>query len=160
MRKVYIETTIPSYITSRLSRDLIIAGNQQLSREWWENERSSYDLYISEIVIAECRMGDTEAAKNRLDLLKEIKILKLTDDVNTLAYDYFKLFDIPEKSKLDTYHLAFTVLSEIDYLLTWNCTHIAHGEIRSKLRDYNKSKNLFEPILLTPYELMRRDYYE
>lgn len=159
MEKVYVETTIPSYITARLSRDLVIAGHQQLSRDWWDTARQKYDLYISEVVLAECRMGDMEAAKRRLELLTGITILSLTEDVKKLADEYVKLLDIPEKAMLDAYHLAFAVVSEIDYLLTWNCTHMAHGEVRSKLRDYNKINNLFEPILLTPYELMGRDYY-
>jgi len=159
MEKVYIETTIPSYVTARFSRDIVIAARQQISREWWETERFRYDLYISEIVIAECQMGDPEAAKRRLDLISGIKILKLIDDINMLAGEYIKLLDIPEKASLDAYHLAFAVISEMDYLLTWNCSHMAQGEIISKLRSFNRKNGLFEPILLTPDELMGRDYY-
>lgn len=159
MEKVYIETTIPSYVTARFSRDIVIAARQQISREWWDTARFKYDLYISEVVIAECCMGDPEAAKRRLELISGIKILKLTDDINRLADEYIKLLDIPEKARLDAYHLAFAVISEMDYLLTWNCTHMAQGEIMSKLRNYNRKNNLFEPILLTPDELMGRDNY-
>lgn len=77
----------------------------------------------------------------------------------TLADEYIKLLDIPEKARLDAYHLAFAVISEMDYLLTWNCTHMAQGEIMSTLRNYNRKNSLFEPILLTPDELMGRDNY-
>lgn len=159
MEKVYIETTIPSYATARFSRDIVIAARQQTSREWWETARFKYEIYISEIVIAECRMGDPESAKKRLDLLSGIKILKLTDNINSLAGEYIKLLNIPEKARLDAYHLAFAVLNEMDYLLTWNCTHMAQGEIISKLKNYNRKNNLFESILLTPDELMGRDNY-
>jgi hypothetical protein len=95
----------------------------------------------------------------RLDLITGIKILKLTADISRLANEYIKLFGIPEKARLDAYHIAFAVVSEMDYLLTWNCTHMARGEIMTKLRNYNRQHDLFEPILLTPDELMGRDNY-
>ncbi len=159
MDKVYIETTIPSYVTARISKDLVVAGHQQLTVEWWEIERHNYDLYISEVVLAECGMGDSEAAKRRLDLLSGIAILNLAEEVKSLAIKYVKALGIPEKNELDAFHIAFVVISEIDYLMTWNCSHMAHGEVRAKLRDYNRDNNLFEPVLLTPYELMGRNYY-
>jgi hypothetical protein len=86
MEKVYLETTIPSYVTSKFSRDLVIAARQQISREWWDTARINFDIYISEVVITECSMGDPEAAKRRLDLISGLKILKMTDAVNKLAY--------------------------------------------------------------------------
>jgi predicted nucleic acid-binding protein len=154
MDKVYIETTIPSYVAAKLSGDIIIAARQQTTRKWWDTVRLKYDLYISEVVLAECRMGDPEAAMRRLELISDIRILKLTDDINKLATEYIKLLAIPEKARLDAYHLAFAVVGEMDYLLTWNCTHMAQGEIMAKLRSYNRKNGLFEPIILTPDELM------
>lgn len=157
MDKVYIETTIPSYIVAKLSRDIVVAAGQQLTREWWETARFDYELYISEAVIAECSQGDQEQSKQRLEVIRGIKVLSLSDEVFELAEVYYKLLSIPEKSRVDSLHLAITVIHEINYLLTWNCKHMAHGEIRTKIHYYNKQNNLFEPVILTPYELMRRN---
>ncbi|MDR1701421.1 MAG: type II toxin-antitoxin system VapC family toxin [Sporomusaceae bacterium] len=154
MDKVYVETTIPSYITSKLSKDIITAARQQTSREWWNAARVKYDLYISEFVLEECRMGDLQAAKKRVALISDIKILKLTDDISKLAVEYIKLLSIPKKASLDAYHLAFATLYELDYLLTWNCAHMAQSKIIAQLRNYNRINNLFEPIILTPAILM------
>lgn len=155
--KVYIETTIPSYVTSRLSRDIVIAAQQQLTIEWWDTARSDYDLFISELVVVECEQGDKELAKRRMELIRDIAVLPFSNEVKELAQIYYSLLGIPEKSRLDAFHLAVAVSNEIDYLLTWNCKHMAHGEIRMKIHNYNKQNNLFEPMILTPYELMRRD---
>ncbi len=157
MEKVYIETTIPSYLTGKLSRDIVIAAQQQVTREWWEDSQSKYSLYISEAVLDECQYGDTEAARKRTDIVKQLPILRITDEVVHLAGCYFKILGIPEKSILDTIHLAVAVAYELDYLLTWNCKHLAHGEIRSKVHKYNMLNGLFEPMIVTPYELLRRD---
>ncbi len=157
MDKVYIETTIPSYIVAKLSRDIVVAAGQQLTREWWETARFDYELLISEAVIAECSQGDKEQSKRRLEVIRGIKVLSLSDKVIELADVYHKLLSIPEKSRVDSLHLAIVVIHEIDYLLTWNCKHMAHGEIKTKIHYYNKQNNLFEPVILTPYELMRRN---
>ena len=74
-----------------------------------------------------------------------------------LAEIFFKLLGIPEKSKLDAVHLAFAMVYKINYLLTWNCKHLAHGEIREKIHNYCLNNGLFEPMIVTPFELMRRD---
>lgn len=157
MGKVYIETTIPSYVTSRLNRDLVVAAQQQVTREWWETERFSYKLYISEAVITECRCGDEELAKRRLELIKGLPVLHLNDEITKLAEDYLNLLEIPNKASIDALHLATAVYNEIDFLLTWNCKHLAHGEVRARIHNFNKQNNLFEPVILTPNELMRRD---
>lgn len=157
MPKVYIETTIPSYIVSRLNRDIVVAAQQQLTKEWWTTARFDYQLYISEFVIVECERGDQSLAQRRVELIKNIPVLNVTEEVTSLALKYFNLLKIPENSKLDAFHLAITVIHKIDYLLTWNCKHMAHGEIRRVINRFNHSNNLFEPIILTPYELMRRD---
>jgi hypothetical protein len=73
-KKVYIETTIPSYATARPSMDIISANRQGLTKLFWEYEREKYKLYISQFVLGECRQGDLEAAKRRLEFIKEGKI--------------------------------------------------------------------------------------
>ncbi len=157
MQKVYIETTIPSYIVSKTSRDIVIAAQQEITREWWESERHLYDLFVSEAVIAECSQGDVQLVKKRLEIIDNMAILPITEESLKLSNEYCVLLGIPEKSRIDSLHLALAVVHEMDYLLTWNCKHLAHGEVRLKVHYYNASMGLFEPMILTPLELMRRD---
>ena len=156
MQKVYIETTIPSYIVSKTSRDIVVAAQQEITREWWESERYLYDLFVSEAVVAECSQGDELLVGKRLEIIDDIAILPITEESLKLSDEYCVLLGIPEKSRIDSLHLALVVVHEIDYLLTWNCRHLAHGEVRLKVHYYNTSMSLFEPVILTPLELMRR----
>lgn len=157
MDKVYLETTIPSYLTARMSRDIIVAAQQQLTHEWMNEAAFHYELFISEAVLDECKAGDAEAARRRVEVIEHIPVLRISDEVVRLALVYHKLLDIPEKAKVDALHLSAAVIYEMDYLLTWNCKHLAHGEIRTKLHRYNKEHGLHEPVIVTPQELMRRD---
>ena len=88
-KKIYIETTIPSYLAAGPSRDIIILGRQDLTREWWENNRQNYKLYISATVLDEVKRGNAEMAKKRMELLKGITILPTTMEVEKLAEKYF-----------------------------------------------------------------------
>jgi predicted nucleic acid-binding protein len=154
--KVYIETTIPSYLAARASRDIIVAAQQQITIEWWEESHLKYDLYVSEAVLDECRAGDADVARRRLGFIDYLPILKISDEVVMLAVSYSEALAIPEKSKVDAVHLASCVVYEMDYLLTWNCKHLAHGEVRTKMHRYNNKYGLFEPMVVTPLELMER----
>ncbi|HEY0826575.1 MAG TPA: type II toxin-antitoxin system VapC family toxin, partial [Bacilli bacterium] len=150
MAKVYLETTIPSYLSARISRDIVVAAQQQITGDWLDDSASQYDLFISEAVLDECRAGDAIAAVKRLESIEHIPVLKISEDVVNLAFIYHKLLDIPDKAKVDAIHLAAAVSYEMDYLLTWNCKHLAHGEIRMKLHHYNAENGLHEPMIVTP----------
>lgn len=156
MLKVYIETTVPSYLAARASRDIIVAAQQQITLEWWEESHLKYALYVSEAVLDECQAGDAKAAHRRLEYINHLSILRVTDEAVKLALLYSDILAIPEKSKVDAVHLALCVVYEMDYLLTWNCKHLAHGEVRTKLHSYNNHHGLFEPMVVTPLELMER----
>ncbi|MEI6306582.1 MAG: type II toxin-antitoxin system VapC family toxin [Deltaproteobacteria bacterium] len=153
---VYLETTIPSYLASRLSSYMIVAAQQLITRDWWDGARFGYDLYVSEAVLEECRAGDPEMAVRRMEIVHTIPLLAITDHIILLAADYQALLGIPEKSKVDALHLAFAVGYEIDYLLTWNCRHLAHGEVRTRIHRYSQTKGLHEPMIVTPQELLER----
>ena len=153
MKSVYIETTIPSLAASRPNRDTIIAGRQAATLLFWESERHQYDLYVSQYVIDECSLGDTDAAERRMSFLQGIPVIPKSGQVSVLAGKYQKLLDIPDRSVIDCFHLAVCVLAEIDYLLSWNCTHLGiHTYV--KIRKYNEEHGLHTPILLTPEALM------
>jgi len=153
MRSVYLETTIPSLAVSRPSRDTIIAGRQAMTLLFWENERHKYDFYISQYVIDECTLGDFGAAEKRLEILKGIPVIPKSDEIAELAAIYQRLLGIPNRAKIDCFHLAACVAAEMDYLLSWNCAHLGiHTFVR--IQAYNEQHGLFTPLLLTPEALM------
>jgi len=153
-KKVYIETTIPSVITARPSRDIGNLYHQEVSREFWENERHKYDLFISKYVLEECSKGDTDAAKKRMELLKDVTLLDINKETEKLAEEYFKCLNIPEKAKTDCFHLAICVVKKIDFLISWNMTHLGYPTY-SKIVLYNGSHGLWLPELLTPDVFMK-----
>ena len=151
--KVYIETTIPSYLTGWPSRDLVVAAHQQITREWWES-RTRFDLYVSQIVIQEVRGGDPDAAKMRLKALDGIPVLKLSQDARALAQELITQGPLPEKAALDALHIGIAVVNGMDYLLTWNCTHIANAAMRNMIDSVCRSEGYTPPVICTPEELM------
>ena len=130
--KVYIETSIPSYLTAWRSRDLIVAANQEITKEWWDS-REQFDLYISALVIQEAGAGNPTAAQKRLEQLDDIPELNITEEVENFAEILIQKVPLPEKARIDALHIAVAALSGMDYLLTWNCTHIANAILRPKL---------------------------
>jgi hypothetical protein len=146
---VYIETTIPSYLTANPSRDIFQLARQSITRKWWEAKRQDYDLVTSDFTITECRKGDPAAAQRRIDCLREIPLLEITEDMISLSNSYMEFLSIPKDSKDDTLHLAACVIRQIDYLLTWNCRHLGPVTMQ-RVQKYNDNKGLFVPILVTP----------
>lgn len=151
---VYIETSVVSYLTSRPSRDLIIAAHQQITRDWWETALPKFDPYISPIVIEEASRGDSNAAQLRLEKISSFPVLEVLPEVKNLAETYFLETKIPEKARADSYHLAFAAWHGIDYVISWNCTHIVNGRIIMVLEDINIRYGIRTPIICTPEELM------
>lgn len=152
--KVYIETTIPSYLVARPSRDLLIAAHQQLTREWWELRSPAFDLYVSEAVLEEAAAGDAVLAKQRMELLAEIPVLALTVDVLKLAESLVADGPIPRKAAGDALHIAMATAYGCEYLLTWNCRHIANAEIERRARVVVRNYGFELPAICTPEELM------
>jgi len=126
---VYVETTIPSYLTARPSSNLIIAGEQAITREWWENRKAMYRLFISEAVVEEPSRGDAEAAQKRLEAINDLEDLSIDKPVLTLTREILSARLIPEKASADALHIAVAARCGIDYLITSNCEHIANAEI-------------------------------
>jgi len=152
--KVYIETSIPSYLTAWRSRDLIVAANQEITKEWWDS-REQFDLYISALVIQEAGAGNPEAAQKRLEQLDDIPELNITEEVERFAEVLIQKVPLPEKARIDALHIAVAALSGMDYLLTWNCTHIANAILRPKLEAICREFGYEPPTICTPQELTR-----
>ena len=152
--KVYIETTIVSYLTARPGRDLIIAAHQQLTQEWWENRRLSFDLYASQLVIQESSAGDAVMAQKRLEVLDQIPLLDINQESIALAGALVKKGPIPEKAAVDALHIAIATVHGMDYLLTWNCKHIANAEMQTAVTAVCRAAGYEPPVICTPEELL------
>lgn len=147
--KLYIESTIPSYITARDSYDIRHLADQLITRAFWENERNRFLLRTSQTVLDECGRGDPKAAKRRRKLIEDIELLNETPQVKELSLPYRQLLNISERAENDSIHLALCVVHEVDLLLTWNCTHL--GPIAQKrTQAYNDKHGLWTPALVTP----------
>ena len=152
--KVYLETTIPSYLTARPSRDLICAGRQQLTRQWWDSRRCEFDLYVSSAVLDEVSAGDPSAAAERLRVLETLPILDLTAEATGLAAALLRSVPLSAKSSIDALHVAIAAVGGMDYLLTWNCRHLANATLRHTIATIITDSG-FEPALIcTPDELL------
>lgn len=147
-----METTIVSYLSAWPSRDLIKAAHQQITQEWWAT-RARFDLYISPLVHHEASAGDPGAAKARLDALAGIPMLTAGPDASALAEKLVTQGSLPAKAAADALHIAIAVVNGIDYLLTWNCTHIANAATRHRIEAICRQDG-YEPVVLcTPEEL-------
>ena len=124
--KLYLETSIISYLTAKPSRDVVIAGHQAATRDWWENHRDRYDMYVSETVYDEASAGDTEIAAKRLALISGMPILGVNEEIGVLVDKLIEDGPLPQKARVDAVHLATAIFHQLDYLLTWNCKHIAN----------------------------------
>ncbi|MBL0717242.1 MAG: type II toxin-antitoxin system VapC family toxin [Desulfosarcina sp.] len=151
---VYLETTIPSYLTAWKSKDIIIAGKQEVTRIWWNERRDDFLLYVSPYVLDEVSHGDPEAAQKRMEIIQNIPVLAVDEEVARLAEIIIKDTIIPEKASTDALHIAVATRHGIDFLLTWNCTHIANAEIMRKVDKTMENHGFEIPVICTPDELM------
>jgi len=156
--KVYLETSVISYLAARLSRDLIVAGHQQITQEWWDS-RQEWDLSISALVVSEAGTGDTDAAARRLALLEGLPLLRLNETAITLAERLLAEAALPSKAREDALHIAIAAVHGIDYLLTWNCKHIANAVKRPLIETICETSGYHPPIICTPEELTGDRYY-
>jgi hypothetical protein len=150
---VYIETSIVSYLTARPSRDLLVAAHQQLTVTWWEQQRSHYDLFTSQVVLAEARAGDPDAAQRRIAVLERLPLLDITDTAITLAAALVSGQALPAQAAQDALHIAVTCAHGVEYLLTWNCAHLANARLRSRIEQVCRDVGYIPPIICTPEEL-------
>ena len=151
---IYIETTVVSLLTARTSKHPISAARQALTRTWWETIRPHFDLFISPVVLEEAGKGDSIAAQARLDAMNEIPVLEAPSQLEDLAREYLAAIQLPERVAADAYHVAFAAFHNLDFLLTWNCSHIANGFVRQKIEQINSRNGISTPIICTPEELM------
>jgi hypothetical protein len=153
-QRVYIETTIVSYLTSKPSRDLIVAAHQAVTREWWEEQREQYELCTSELVLAEAARGDFASAGQRLQILSGMPLIPTTDKVTALARSLVKRGLLPEQASADAMHLALATVDDTDILLTWNCRHLANPIIIGQIGRFVRTMGYELPTVCTPDEFL------
>jgi hypothetical protein len=155
MQSVYIETTIPSYLTSRKSRQVSIAADQEASRVWWHEQRRYFRIFTSVFTLAEAGLGDPSLAAKRLATLEGIPTLDIPEDFGVLETELIQLFQLPAKAATDASHLGLAIVHKMDYLLTWNCTHLANAVLQKELMDYCGYHHLHVPVICTPETLIK-----
>jgi hypothetical protein len=154
---VYIETTIIGYLAMRVSGVLRIAANQQTTRDWWDGHRQRFHPLVSRFVVDECSDGDPLAARDRLGYLQGIPLLEVSDDVNALATALLSGVPLPEKAAIDALHISIATVNGVEYLLTWNCKHIANPAMRPHIERICRDKGFEPPVICTPQELLEID---
>ena len=157
---VFIETTIPSYYVARPSRDLLHLARQQLTREWWDTRRQHFSLRTSQLVLDEAAGGEPVMAAERLKLLEGIPLLDLNDEVVTLAIKLLADGVLPAAAGRDAYHLAAAGIHRTDFLLTWNCRHIANPFIADRLQSCFSGHGAHLPVICTPEQFFTDDDYD
>lgn len=151
--KLYLETTIVSYFIARPSRDLITAAHQQVTQEWWESRSQDFEFFVSQLVLEEAQMGDTQAVRRRLQVLESFPLLQLTDNALGLAQLLLKADAVPTKAVGDALHIAIATVHGMDYLMTWNMRHIANAAVRNSIAVVCRTHGFEPPIICTPEEL-------
>jgi hypothetical protein len=152
--RIYLESTIPSYLVARPARDLLQAARQQLTRDWWELKRGQHELFSSQVVLDEVAAGEATMARRRLKLLRDIPLLELSAAANRLGREILLSGLLPVSADGDAAHIAVATVHRMDILLTWNCRHIANVAIQHRLRRLVEGKGFNLPALATPEEFM------
>jgi len=153
-QRIYIETTFVSYLTARASRDVVIAGHQQITHEWWDTCRRGYELCASQLVLREAGAGDPQAAQDQLAILATMVLLETTAEALALAKVLLQAGALPAKAGDDALHIAIAASQGVPYLLTWICRHMANATMRPLIESVCAGKGYKAPIICTPEELL------
>ena len=156
-RSVYIESSVISYFAARPSRDLVIAGHQAVTVEWWDNHRLRYDVYVSPLVVEEISAGDASAAEERLRVIADIPSVSIAPEAESLASALLASNAVPANSARDALHIAIAATQGMDYLVTWNFKHINNASTRTMVFNVVSNSGLVCPVLCSPEELMGED---
>ena len=157
MPTLYVETSIVSYLRSRPSGQIVAAARQLLTQRWWAAERSNYELVTSQYVLDEAADGDPALAQRRLELLAGVPLLSIDEAILDVADEILRKAILPPSASVDALHIAMVAHHHVDYLLTWNCTHIANARILPKVFHVLDQAGLARPIICTPEELLSDD---
>ena len=155
--RIYIESTIPSYVVARPARDLLQAARQQLTKDWWDLKREKHELFTSQVVLDEIAGGKAAMAKQRLMLMSGITVTRATGEVESLTQNILDSGLLPADADRDAAHIALATVHEMDILLSWNCRHIANAFIQARLRKLADAAGFTLPVICTPEELLENE---
>lgn len=155
METVYIETTVVSYLVANPSRDSILAAHQQLTRQWWQDEKQRYHCVTSREVLREASLGDTEMSRRRTEALAGLTVLEVDDSARELAREILAEGILPAIALADSVHVVVASQNRVNILLTWNCRHLANPHLLARLRSFISARGLVLPEVCTPIELVR-----
>lgn len=154
MKSVYVETSILSAYVDE--RDNIASRFQRRETiHWWRSERNHFRLFCSELVLAELEEVIFPGQRRAIRLALSLPFLPVTDSVIDAAKCYVEHSAMPRTDIGDAYHLALASVHEVDYLLTWNCKHLANASKVEHLQTLNLRLGLATPTLLTPPMLVQ-----
>ena len=154
MQKVYIETSVLSYYTSKTSRDIVIAGHQVSTITFW-NKLITNELIpvISALVIKEASQGDIEISKKRRNAIQGFLVLDISKEAEELSNLLIKNRGIPSESPEDALHIAIASVEKIDFIATWNFKHINNPFTKNKIKEIIEKAGYICPVLASPEEL-------
>lgn len=150
---IYLETSLISYLIAVQNRDLIVAAHQQLTVDWWQNQGNEYEFFISQVVLDEARAGDPLLAARRLAAIDGIPMLEITEAAIRVADKLLKAHAVPQKAAQDALHIAIACTNGMNFLLTWNCKHIANARMRGAIDRVCRESGFVPPVICTPEEL-------
>lgn len=151
--RVYVETTIPSFYHEVRTESEMVA-RREWTREWWNDHRNDYDIFASEAVIDELENGTFPQKDDALALIQGVPLLDIEDAIGDIVESYIQHQLMPADPAGDALHLALASFHRCDFLLTWNCRHLANANKFAHIRRVNAILGLFVPSLVTPLELL------
>jgi hypothetical protein len=151
--RAYVETTIPSfYYETRTAPDIV--ARREWTRQWWANAINRFELVTSLAVIDELANGPVDRRDDWLSLVRELPILAVEPGIADIVQSYVQQKLMPVDPGGDALHLALASYHKCDFLVTWNCQHLANANKFGHLRRLNTLLGLFVPALVTPLELL------
>ncbi len=156
-KRVYLETTVVSYFTAKPSRDLIVAGHQEATRELWPKLVADYETYVSALVYEEAGRGDPDRAKMRLGAIESFRMLDVDDEARTLAEKIIASRSIPREYPEDALHIAVAAVNEMEAVITWNFAHLNNPFTRMTIRRTVENEGYWCPEICSPEELLEVD---
>ncbi len=156
-KRVYVESSVISYLTARPSTDIVKLTKQTQTRMWWEL-RGEWELFISPAVIKEILRGDQGAARKRLDAVDGLPSLSNTKEMDALAGGLIQDGILPGKANLDALHIAIAALSGMDYLVTWNQKHIFNLDRIESLYAAIRRRGYVPPVMVRPDYFLEASY--
>ena len=151
---VYLETSIISYLTGRATRNVVITAHQQLTRRWWDTQRRQFELFVSPLVLQEAAAGNPTMSQRRLEMVRGLPVLAVTPEATALAEQLVQSGPLPKKAEVDALHIGIAAVHGMEYVLTWNCRHIANARMRTQIEAICRDLGYEPPIMCTPEELM------